>query len=248
VIKGMSTHVEDLKFRLMVVDLLRAAKRTYTYRELANKTGLPVTVLSRYAKGHVLPNNERARKLCKVLNKLVGLEVVLQKKIRFNSDGYFDNTEIIGDFNILRQAANKALDTFAGKRVTKVLTAAVDGIPLATMVSNYLGVDLAIAKRSKEVGVSEFLEETYVLSNSGVTMTLYLPKHALKRRDSVLMVDDMVKTGETQMALINLVKKAKAEISGAFFLLAIGDEWRKRINLPANCPIKVISQVYPPNR
>ena len=244
----MSTHIEDLKFRLMVVDLLRAAKRSYTYRQLANKTGLPVTVLSRYAKGHVLPNNERARKLSKILNKLVGLEVELQRKVRFNSDGYFDNTGIIGDFNVLRQAANRALDKFAGRRVTKVLTAAVDGIPLATMISNYLGVNLVIAKRNKEVGVSEFLEETYVLSNSGVTMTLYIPKHALKRRDSVLMVDDMVKTGDTQMALVNLVKKARAEISGAFFLLAIGDEWRNKVNLPVNCPVEIVSQLYLPKR
>ena len=244
----MSTHAENLKLRLMTIELLQMAKKKYTYRELSNKTGLPVTVLSRYAKGHVLPNVERARKLWETLNKLVGLESEIKRRIQFNEEGFFDNTNIIGDYNILRQAAQHALATFAGRRVTKVLTAAVDGIPLATMVSNYLGVDLAIAKRSKEVGVSEFLEETYVLSNSGVTMTLYLPKHALKRRDSVLMVDDMVKTGETQMALINLVKKAKAEISGAFFLLAIGDEWRKKINLPANCPIKVISQVYPPNR
>lgn len=244
----MSTHIEGLKFRLMVVDLLRAAKRSYTYRQLANKTGLPVTVLSRYAKGHVLPNNERARKLSKILNKLVGLEVELQRKVRFNSDGYFDNTGIIGDFNVLRQAANRALDKFAGRRVTKVLTAAVDGIPLATMISNYLGVDLVIAKRNKEVGVSEFLEETYVLSNSGVTMTLYIPKHALKRRDSVLMVDDMVKTGETQMALVNLVKKARAEISGVFFLLAIGDEWRSKVNLPVNCPVEIVSQLYLPKR
>jgi transcriptional regulator with XRE-family HTH domain len=51
----MSTHAEDLKLRLMTIELLRTAKykRNITYRELASKTGLPVTVLSRYAKGHV---------------------------------------------------------------------------------------------------------------------------------------------------------------------------------------------------
>jgi len=244
----MLTHVEDLKFRLMVIELLQAAKRTYTYRELASKTGLPVTVLSRYAKGHVLPNNERARQLLKVLNRLVGLEVELQNKIKFNDDGYFNNTEIIGNYNILRQAANVALDKFAGRRVTKILTAAVDGIPLATMISNRLGVDLVIAKRNKEVGVESFIEETYVLSNSGVTMTLYIPKNSLRRRDSVLLVDDMIKTGETQMALINLVRKARAEISGAFFLIAVGDDWRRKIRLSADCPVEIVVQLSSPKR
>jgi adenine/guanine phosphoribosyltransferase-like PRPP-binding protein len=244
----MSTHVEELKFRLMTIDLLRAAKykRNVTYRELSSKTGLPVTVLSRYAKGHVLPNAERARQLWRVLTKFVGLENELRSRIRFNEDGYFDNTDIIGDFNILQQAANHALANFAGKRVTKVFTAAVDGVPIATMIANVLGVNLVIAKRSKEVGVKEFLEETFALRDSGVTITLYVPKDAIKKRDSVLIVDDMVKTGETQAALVNLVRKAKAEISGFFALIALGDEWRKKINLPENCPIEVITQIKPP--
>ncbi len=238
-----STHAEELKLRLMTIELLRAAKKHYTYRELSGKTDLPVTVLSRYAKGHVLPNTDRARRLWKILKKLVGLETELSRKIRFNKDGYFDNTWIIGDFNILRQAARHALTTFAGRRVTRILTAAVDGIPLATMVANSLGVNLVIAKRNKEVGVPAFLEETYVLSNSGVTMTLYVPKNAFKRRDSVLIVDDMIKTGETQAALINLVQQARAEVSGIYSLIAIGDEWQKRIKLPKGCPVEVVTKV-----
>ena len=240
-----STHAEDLKLRLMTIELLRTAKKQYTYRELSAKTDLPVTVLSRYAKGHVLPNAARAKQLWNILTKLVGLEGELHRIIRFNEDGYFDNTWIVGDFNILKQAAHHALATFAGKRVTKVLTAAVDGIPLATMVANSLGVNLAIAKRNKEVGVPAFLEETYVLRDSGVTMTLYLPKNAIKRRDSVLVVDDMIKTGETQVALVNLVQKAKAEVSGIYSLIAIGDEWQKRIKLPKRCSVQVVTRVKP---
>ncbi|MGB9134568.1 MAG: phosphoribosyltransferase family protein [Candidatus Bathyarchaeia archaeon] len=244
----MSTHADDLKLRLMTIELLRTAKRQHTYRELSAKTGLPVTVLSRYAKGHVLPNIARAHQLWKILRKMVGLEVELHRKILFNSDGYFDNTEIVTDYNILRQASHHALATFAGKRVTKVLTAAVDGIPLATMVANQLGINLVIAKWNKEVGVPAFLEETYALSDSGVTMTLYIPKNAIKRRDSVLIVDDMIKTGETQNALINLVRKAKAELSGVFTLIAIGEDWLKGLNMPKDCSVEVITKIIPPAR
>lgn len=244
----MSTHADELKLRLMTIELLRTAKykRNITYRELASKTGLPVTVLSRYAKGHVLPNTARAKQLWKVLVRLVGLETELRSRIKFDEDGYFDNTDIVGDFNILQQAANHALANFAGKRVTRVLTAAVDGIPLATMVANSLGVNLVIAKRGKEVGVKAFLEETYALRDSGVTMTLYIPKEAIKKRDSVLIVDDMVKTGETQAALVNLVRKVKAEISGFFSLIAVGEEWKKKLKLSGECPIEVITYVKAP--
>jgi adenine phosphoribosyltransferase len=99
------------------------------------------------------------------------------------------------------------------------------------MVANSLGVNLVVAKWAKEVGVPAFLEETYALKDSGVTMTLYLPKDAFKKRDSVLIVDDMIKTGETQAALINLVKKAKAEVSGVYSLIAVGEEWQKKMNI-----------------
>jgi adenine/guanine phosphoribosyltransferase-like PRPP-binding protein len=246
---GMSTHAEDLKLRLMTIELLRTAKykRNITYRELASKTGLPVTVLSRYAKGHVLPNTTRAKQLWRILNKLVGLETELRNRIKFDDTGYFDNTEIIGDFNILQQAANYALANFAGKRVTKVITAAVDGVPLATMVANALGVNLIVAKRNKEVGVKAFLDETYILGkDSGVTVTLYIPREAVKKRDSVLVVDDMIKSGETQEALVNLVRKAKAEISGVFSLIAVGDEWKKRLKFGNDAPVEVVTYLKSP--
>lgn len=236
----VSTHAEDLKFRLATVELLRTAKKHFTYRELAAKTDLPVTVLSRYAKGHVLPNIERARKLWDALSKMVGLENEFKRRLKFNDDGYFDNTLIVGDIILLRQAANYAIARFAGKRITKVLTAAVDGIPLATMVANALGVNLVVAKTTKEVGVQSFIEETYVLSDSGYTLTLYIPRDSLKKKDSVLIVDDIIKSGETQNALLNLVYKAKSEVAGIFAMIAIGDAWTRRMKIPRDCPIEII--------
>jgi adenine phosphoribosyltransferase len=131
--------------------------------------------------------------------------------------------------------------------VTKILTAAVDGIPLATMVGNALGVNLIVAKRNKEVGVKAFLDETYILGkDSGVTVTLFIPKEAIKKRDSVLVVDDMIKSGETQEALVNLVKKSKAEISGIFSLIAVGDEWKKRLKFGSDSPVEVVTYLKSP--
>jgi len=93
----MSTHAEDLKLRLMTIELLRTAKykRNITYRELSAKTGLPVTVLSRYAKGHVLPNTTRAKELWKVLTKIVGLETELRSRIRFDETVSFNKLQIM---------------------------------------------------------------------------------------------------------------------------------------------------------
>jgi adenine/guanine phosphoribosyltransferase-like PRPP-binding protein len=58
----------------------------------------------------------------------------------------------------------------------------------------------------------------------------------------------MIKTGETQNALISLVRKAKAELSAMFTLISIGDEWKKVLDLPKTCQVEVVINVNPPKR
>jgi adenine/guanine phosphoribosyltransferase-like PRPP-binding protein len=50
------------------------------------------------------------------------------------------------------------------------------------------------------------------------------------------------------MALVNLVRKAKAETSGIFSLIAVGENWKKRLILPSGCPLEVVTQIKPPTR
>jgi len=239
------THVADLKFRLMTIDLLITAKRHFTYRELSSRTGLPVTVLSRYVKGHVLPSSTRARQIWETLEKLVGLEEELKRRIKFDEFGYFDNSSIISDPLILQQGAQYVFSRFSGRRITKVLTAAVDGIPLATLVSEALGTELVIAKKTKDVGVSGFVEESYIPGNSAIVVTLYIPRNIIRRGDSVLIVDDVIKTGGTHTALANLVSKCRAELTGIYALIAVGDKWRETLGSLGDCPIEVVLNIKP---
>jgi adenine phosphoribosyltransferase len=238
------SHLSNIKFRLMTIDLLRVAKRNFTYRELSYRTGLPVTVLSRYVKGHVLPSSERAREVLNALERLVGLEEELKRRIKFDEDGYFDNSPIISDPMLLQQGAQYVFSRFSGRRITRVLTAAVDGIPLATMVSGALGIGMVIAKTTKEVGVKDFIEESYVAGDSAMVVTLYIPRNAIKRGDSVLIVDDVIKSGDIQRALIKIVDKCRAEVAGVYALVAIGEEWKDKLNL-GDRPLEVILTVKP---
>lgn len=239
------THLTDLKYRLMTIDLLRTAKKHYTYRELSARTELPVTVLSRYVKGHVLPSSSRARKIWKILEKLVGLEEELRKLIKFDENGYFDNTSIISDTALLQQGTQYVFLKFAGRRITKILTAAVDGIPLATIIAEALGVNLIIAKKTKDVGIRDYIEETFIPGDSAIVMSLYIPRGTIKRGDSVLIVDDIIKSGETPKAMVNLVLKARAEVAGIYALIAVGDKWEEKIQGLHDFPVEVVLNVKP---
>ncbi len=234
------THLSDLKFRLMTINLLKTAKKRLTYRELSSKTGLPVTVLSRYVKGHVLPSSSRAKKIWKTLEQLVGLEEELRRRIKFDDYGYFDNTSIIYDTSLLQQAVQYAFSKFAGRRITKILTSAVDGIPLSTLAADALNVELVIAKKTKEVGIRDFIEENFIPMNSEMIMSLYIPRGAIKKGDSVLIVDDTIKTGETQNAMINLITKSRADVAGIYALISVGDQWKQKLKDHSDFPLEIV--------
>ncbi len=237
------THLSDLKFRLMTINLLKTAKKRLTYRELSSKTGLPVTVLSRYVKGHVLPSSIRTKKIWKTLESIVGLEDELRRRIKFDEFGTFDNTSIIYDTSLLQQAVQYAFSKFAGRRITKIMTAAIDGIPLSTLMSDALGVELIIAKKTKEVGIRDFIEETFIPANSDMIMSFYIPRGAYKERDSVLITDDIIKTGETQQAMINLVTKSRADVAGVYALISVGDAWKGKLQDNFDFPLDIVLRI-----
>lgn len=244
IVSKTSSRIFDLKYKLGTIDLLNLAKNYYTYRELAQIIGLPETVLSRYVKGHVLPTIGRAREMNKTLQKILKLEVELQKRMKFDDDDYFDNTGIISDPMLLERAVQQAINAFAGKRVTKVLTAAVDGVPLATLVAHRLGVGLVIAKQTREIGVREFIEEVYVPEKTATVHSLFIPRDAIKRNDCILIIDDVIDSGETQKALIRIAQKARAEVTGMYALTSIGNEWRSCINeVAANCQVEIALEI-----
>jgi len=223
----LETRVRELKYRMMITDLLRVASEGHTYQELSDYLDLSPPILSRYMRGHVLPSYGRAQGLYEKLMKITNIKAELKKRINFDEEGYFDNTPLVSEITWLKIMSNYAMEKFAGRRVTKVLSAAVDGVPVSTLVSNLLEVDLIIAKEMKEVGIKDFIEETYVLKDSAIRKSLYIPKTSIKKKDSILIIDDVIRTGETIKALVNLVKKQKADIAGIYALVSVGDIWKK---------------------
>jgi len=237
------SRITDLKYKLMVTELLNLAKDYYTYRELSQLIGLPETVLSRYVKGHVLPTIERAQDINLKLDTVMRLESEIQRRIRFDDLGYFDNTKVISDTMLLERAVQQVVNKFAGQRITKVLTPETDGIPLATLLAHRLSVPLVVAKKAREVGVGEFIEEVYIPSKSAMMMSFYVPRNMFRKGDCVLIVDDVIDSGETQRALTNIIRKAKSEVVGIYALMSIGREWKNKIEEIANCPIEVAYEV-----
>ena len=276
------THLEDIKIRIRSVDFLKILKEKFTYDQLSDKMGLPITVLNRYVRGHVIPSRERAEVLIKffednidlreeilkkinfakwmdiykeyqklleetekieekIKNSINSVEIsTLKQEVKFNNERikdyleklketrFIDNTKLLSDSLFLSVLAKIVAQKYKHFTITKILTAAVDGLPLAVRIADQLEAELIIAKNTKEVGVPKYIEENYTpSSSSGNLLTLYVPKHLLSKKDRVLIIDDIIRSGYTQKALIKICNKINAKVLGVFIMIGFGTKWKE---------------------
>jgi adenine phosphoribosyltransferase len=232
---------EKATLQLRAVTVLRTLKRTRTYDELAAETGLAANDLNRYVNGHVLPGADRAREIVEgVGHELVTTE--LERRIRTDSEGYVDNTRVLSDPGLLALVPPVARETLGFEAPEVVLTAATDGITLATGMAEQFGARVAYAKKSRETAVESFLEARRRL-DSGIELAYYLPAETLASGTRVLVVDDLIRSGETQELLLDIAAQAGARVCGVFALFAAGEEGLDRVRDRVDAPVGALVSV-----
>jgi adenine phosphoribosyltransferase len=107
-------------------------------------------------------------------------------------------------------------------------------------MASYFDARLAYAKKSKETAVEEFIESRQRLA-SGIELTYYLPASALSPGQSVLVVDDLIRSGETQELLLDIAAQADTELTGVFTLIAVGDEGVSRARTFTDAPVAALA-------
>jgi len=229
---------EKAALQLRAVDVLRTLKETRTYEELAAETGLPAGDLNRYVNGHVLPGESRARAVVEDVGEDL-LAAELDARIAVDEEGYVDNSRVVFDQSLLSLVPPVAAEKLGVDPPDAVLTAATDGITLAAAMSRYFGARCAYAKKSRETAVEEFIEARKRLS-SGIEIDYYLPANAVEAGESVLVVDDLVRSGETQELLVDIARSAGADVAGVFALIAVGEEGVRRAGDHTDAPVEAL--------
>jgi adenine phosphoribosyltransferase len=232
-------RAEKAALQLQAVAVLRMLKETRTYDELADLTELPAGDLNRYVNGHVLPGVERAREVVDGVGR-EALATELQARVEVDGEGYVDNSGVVFDQSFLDLVAPVAANALGFERPDVVLTAATDGITLGAAMASYFDARVAYAKKSKETAVEEFIESRQRLA-SGIELTYYLPDRALSRGERVLVVDDLIRSGETQELLLDIAMQANADVSGVFTLIAVGDDGIERARELTDAPVGALT-------
>ncbi|SEH37914.1 adenine phosphoribosyltransferase [Halopenitus malekzadehii] len=234
-------RAEKAALQLQAVAVLRMLKRPRTYEELAETTGLPAGDLNRYVNGHVLPGPDRAREIVNGVGR-DALADELQSRITRDAEGYVDNSAIVFDQSFLDLVAPVAAESFGFETPDVVLTAATDGITLGAAMASFFDARLAYAKKSKETAVEEFIESRQRLA-SGIELTYYLPASAIGGGETVLIVDDLIRSGETQELLLDIALQADADVTGVFALIAVGEEGLDRAREITDAPVGALEQM-----
>jgi len=216
--------LDETKLKLLALETLRALRTRYQLKELAEKLGIQMSVLSRYVHGKVMPTRERALAIVELARRDYFPEF-FESLLRRTPEGLYDLTPIIQDQRILRTIGLYTSLIFARSVVEKVLTVATDGVPLAVHVATELGAQLVIAKPVKDPVYTEFVEERIVRSPP-VVEYIYLPKRIMRRSERVLIVDDFVRSGKTVEALLRFVERFGAEPVGVFAVAVLEETAR----------------------
>lgn len=213
---------------LYFIELLRLAKKRLTWSEISSRLGESPAALSRYMHGHVVPSGNKMERLIGDLESVIDFEREVLERVRYdNRSGFIDNQRLISDIKFLDLVAKRVASKYMGK-IDIVLSPAADGIPFATLVANYMDCNLGIIKDYRETAVHKYVEGLLYSEDGGVR-PLYLPRSLIRKGYRALIVDDVIRTGATHRAIVDMLAKIKARVEAISVLIVIGDAWKKRI-------------------
>ena len=129
-----------------------------------------------------------------------------------------DITTLISDADAFRHAVDKMIEPFRDERIDRIIGVESRGFLFGGAMAYVLGVGVNIARKPEKLPWKTIREE-YELEYG--TNTLEIHTDAVKEGDSILIVDDLLATGGTALAVAKLVERLGGEVIGISFLVEL---------------------------
>ncbi len=127
-----------------------------------------------------------------------------------------DITTLLGDARAFRQAVDELVQPFAGVKIDKVAGIEARGFILGGAVAHQLSAGFVpLRKKGKLPHQTRAVE--YALEYGVDSIEMHLD--AILEGERVMLIDDLIATGGTALAAIDLLTQAKAEIVAAAFVI-----------------------------
>lgn len=119
------------------------------------------------------------------------------------------------DVALMRDVGEAFAAHFGGRRFSRVVTIESSGIAPAAFTALAMGLPLVVMKKQTSRIMTGDLIQTSVRSfTKGTEYQLTVKRDFLKPRESVLLIDDFLASGEAAFGVINLAKQAGAAVGG----------------------------------
>ncbi len=138
-----------------------------------------------------------------------------------------DFTPLLADAAALRAAVAALVEPFRDDGIQTVLGIESRGFILGAPVALELGAGLALVRKSGKLPYRT-AQVTYDLEYGNDSVEMHID--AVRDSERVLVVDDLIATGGTASAAVELARQAGAEVVGCAFLLEL-TELRGRARL-----------------
>ncbi|MBE6141784.1 MAG: adenine phosphoribosyltransferase [Erysipelotrichaceae bacterium] len=147
-----------------------------------------------------------------------------------------DITPLTQDPAAFKEAVERMAEPFKGLGITKVLCADARGFIFGGPVALILGAGMSIARKPNKLPYVAY-SESYDLEYG--SNTLEVAPGAVIRGDKVLVVDDLLATGGSAIALTKLAERAGGEVVGYSVLVELtGLKARNKLKAPTHSLIQ----------
>jgi len=152
------------------------------------------------------------------------LKTEVEEKIRnvpdFPKEGiqFKDITPIFKDSSLFEKLMSYYANKLKNKGINKIVCVDARGFIFGSVLANKLGLPFVIARKKGKLP-AKTISHTYSLEYGEATLEMHVDD--IKSSDNVLIVDDLLATGGTVDAVVNLVQKLGGTVQGCWFLIEL---------------------------
>jgi adenine phosphoribosyltransferase len=146
-----------------------------------------------------------------------------------------DITTLLGNARAFRRAVDELVQPFAGQKVDKVAGIEARGFILGGAVAHQLSAGFVPLRKKGKLPHKTIAVE-YALEYGTDSMEMHLD--AVVSGEKVMLVDDLIATGGTAVAAVQLLRQAGADVVAAAFVVDLPDlggaEKLRQIGVPVS--------------
>ena len=233
----------DAQEKLMTLNLLQIAFKkfeTYDSMRLAlERNGVEVSIanLSRYIYGKAIPKSKLKDEILKALTqdkefglsfkKLIGNHVKTSKDISGNVR--LSTALLLTESRIMKAIAFLTIyKRIVPDKITKIIALEGDSAYFAMTLAHILNIDCVFVQRSKPLGINDFITTDVQNITFGRIESIGVSEQAFSPQEKALIVGDVIRSGNTLTALIDLVRRCNAEPVTSIILTGVGSKWKNQ--------------------